>query len=369
MFSSQPSYLGVDIGASATKIVELANEGKRPRLVTYGIVEEPLNLVGTVDPRQEPARVGAALRALVAKSRVTTTKAFASLPTFSVFTSIINIPQVAGKDLAAAVRWEAKKIVPLPIDDMVLDWKPLVEAGVGKSAVLANVEKDGGTGTRILLTAAAKDLGKKYIEVFRAAGLQLMSLETEAFALIRSLVGPEDGVVMVVDVGAVNTDISVVDHGIPFLNRSIDTGGLVITKTLSESMAVTLDEAEQMKRDLGNNIAEGSQGVPEALQAVVEPIVNELSYCVSLYERQRQALEKTTATPLSGSPAISKVIMTGGCSALAGLTDHLSKRLNIRVISVNPWSRIMVPKELEPELATFGSRLSIAIGLAMRDIV
>ncbi len=365
IFSSQASYVGVDIGASAAKIVELANEGKRPRLVSYGIVEEPLDVVGTVDPRQEPARVGAVLKQLVRQSRVTTTKAFASLPTFSVFTSILNIPKVVGKDLAAAVRWEAKKIVPLPIDDMVLDWKRLAEV---KPNVKSPEGKDALGGSRILLTAAAKDLVKKYIEVFRNAGLQLMSLETEAFALIRSLVGTDTSVVMIVDVGAVNTDISVVDHGVPFLNRSIDTGGLAMTKALAEGMSISVEQAEQMKRDLAaGSSAEGGTEIPEVLQTVVEPILNELSYCVSLYERQRQALEGTEGSP--DGAKIDKVVLTGGSSELIGLSQHLAKRLNIRVVVANPWARIMVPKGLEPELARLGPRLSIAIGLAMRDIV
>ena len=367
IFSSQPSYLGVDIGASAAKIVELTNEGKRARLVTYGILDEPLDVVGKIDPRQEPERVGLVLRELTKRIRTTTVKTFASLPTFSVFTSIMNVPNVAGKDLSAAVRWEAKKIVPLPIDDMVLDWKKLSETEAPKPP-----EEQAGSATgepirytRVLLTAAAKDLVKKYIEVFRYAGLQLMSLETEAFALIRSLVGAEERIVMVVDIGAVNTDISVIDHGVPFLNRSIDTGGLAMTKALADSLGVSLEDAEQMKRDLGST---GDARFPDALKVVVEPILNELSYCMSLYQRQRQALIGT-GVKADDTSAIDKILLTGGSSELAGLPEYLAAHLNVRVLSTSPWSRIMVPKDLEAELGRVGPRLSIAIGLAMRDIV
>lgn len=366
IFSSQPSYLGVDIGASGAKIVELTNEGKRARLVTYGIYDEPMNVVGKIDPRQEPERVGLVLRELTKRIRTTTVKTFASLPTFSVFTSIMNVPNVAGKDLSAAVRWEAKKIVPLPIDDMVLDWKKLSEVEVPRP-----VQEYAGQAaepihyTRVLLTAAAKDLVKKYIEVFRSAGLQLMSLETEAFALIRSLVGAEERIVMVVDIGAVNTDISIIDHGIPFLNRSIDTGGLAMTRALVDSLSISLEDAEQMKRDLGSS---GQVEFPEAFRVVVEPILNELSYCMSLYQRQRQALIGV-GVKADETATIDKIILTGGSSELVGLPEYLASHLNVRVLSTNPWARIMVPKDLEAELARVGSRLSIAIGLAMRDIV
>ncbi len=371
IFSSQPSYLGVDLGASAAKIVELANEGKRARLVTYGILDEPLDVVGKIDPRQEPERVGLVLRELTKRIKTTTVKTFASLPTFSVFTSIMNVPTVAGKDLAAAVRWEAKKIVPLPIDDMVLDWKKLPSVVVSSAPEehgLLPFAAEAKPHTRVLLTAAAKDLVKKYIEVFRHAGLQLMSLETEAFALIRSLVGAEERVVMLVDIGAVNTDISVIDHGIPFLNRSIDTGGLAITKVLADSLSVAIDQAEQMKRDFG---AGREPVLPETLKVVVEPIVNELSYCMSLYERQRQVLAGTGPSPedRGNEMPIDKIILTGGSSELSGLSQYLAQRLNIRVLCSSPWARIMVPKELEGELGRVGPRLSIAIGLAMRDIV
>ncbi len=391
LFSSGPlSYLGIDIGASGIKIVELANDNGRPRLVTYGIIENLFEQIGTIDPRDQTDAVAAQLKKLLKLAHTTTTKGIAALPTFSVFSSTLSMMPMAPKELVSAIRWEAKKIVPLPLDDMILDYKVLGEVtpavatvkpatpapSNGEAATLLTatgaetaqqeeVKKDEQRTVRILLTAAARDLVNRYVEVFKKAGITLLSLETEAFALVRSLVGVDRTLIMVVDIGAVNSDFSIIDNGIPVMNRSIDLGGMAITRAMSQGLKLSLREAEQYKRDVGLPVAVNAP-LPQYFQDVLTPVVNEIRYLLNLYQRQIETVGSVTGA--RGPVRLEKIILTGGTSFLPGFVQYLSAQLNVKVYIGDPWARVIVPQELKPVLTDLGPKLSIAVGLAMREI-
>ncbi|MAF14129.1 MAG: hypothetical protein CMI53_04540, partial [Parcubacteria group bacterium] len=259
-FSPSQNYLGIDFDSNSVKVVELKNEGGRPQLVTYGYIDQEMDKASGKKDDGDDSQTAQLIKHVCRQAKITTTKAVTSLPAFSVFSSILNLPTMSKKDLASAVKWEAKKVIPMPLEEMILDWKVVEEIsadGTTKSvdsvagAVEAKAEvQENGNGnaeeyqkkgflkispwakkkyTKILLTAAPKDLVKRYISIFKTAGLNLLSLDTESFALIRSLVGNDKSSVMIVDIGSVVTNISVVVNSIPILNRSIDVGGLSIT--------------------------------------------------------------------------------------------------------------------------------------------
>lgn len=395
IFSSDKSYLGVDLGAVSTKVVELRNEKGRPRLVTYGFIEEAVDLVRSEAPEVKEKIIGF-LKEICKRAHTKTVKVIAALPTFSVFSSIVSLPKVAKKDLPATIRWEAKKVIPLPLEEMILDWKILPEGndslkskklfGQGKEEETNKVirTKDGSKYLKVLLTGAPKDLVKKFIEVFRQANLQLISLETESFALVRSLVGNDRSTIMLIDFGGVTTNISVIDNGIPVLNRSLEVGGSTITRAIADSLNINLVRAEQFKRDVGISLGEtGQSEVPQTIESSLAPIINEVKYCFSLYQSQPPAAESNNfikaekdfnnnqpvnlnSTLFTGR--IEKIILTGGSALLPHLTEYLSKLLAIKVYLGDPWARLIYPVELKPVLEEIGPRFSVALGLAMRDI-
>ncbi|MBI3115407.1 MAG: type IV pilus assembly protein PilM [Candidatus Kerfeldbacteria bacterium] len=364
LLGRKASYLGIDLGASSLKIVELKNEGGRPKLVTYGFAEQRTDVVRS-DSAEDQQRIVVALKAILRKARVSTNRLVAALPSFAVFTSIISLPEMSKKDLFAAVRWEAKKFVPMPLEEMVLDWRLLQkqESAEGNQLLAgsrkpnADSRPAGPKSMKVLLTAAPKNLVRRYIEIFRTCDLQIVSLETEAFALQRSLIGAEPNPTMIVDIGAVATDVSVVVDGIPLINRSIDAGGDTITKAIANSLSVDPERAEQFKRDFG--IASTSGGVnelPQAIDFVISSIVNEIRYVLNLYRAQEER-------------PIEKLILAGGSAFLPQLPEYLSKTLNMKVIIGDAWARVIYPKELKVALDEIGPRFAVAIGLAMREIV
>jgi type IV pilus assembly protein PilM len=182
---------------------------------------------------------------------------------------------------------------------------------------------------------------------------------------IRSLVGKDKSTLMVIDIGAVRTSVLVVVGGIPYLSRSIDIGGLKMTKAAGAALGVSDNEAEAMKNDFHSMSAASADGIPAVFEPLVNQIVTEVNFSLKLFaglDTQISA-DKTAAPPKT----IEKIILTGGGSLLPNLDAYLSQKLNLRVFRGDPWARIMYPDDIRPLLDEIGPRFSVSIGLAMRE--
>ncbi|OIO47753.1 MAG: hypothetical protein AUJ28_00415 [Parcubacteria group bacterium CG1_02_37_51] len=386
LFKKKKSFLGVDIGTASIKIVQVTHDGRKNILDTFGYVDVANDIIHDNTPESKD-KLSKALQQLKEKARVSTTQAIAALPTFAVFTSVINLPKLHHKELTSAINWEAKKYIPLPLEEMVLDWKivggdldqvkrekvkgkgglSLFKKKTPKASIVEGHSfKEGEFSSnkiisrpeeniRVLITAAPKTLVSKYLEIFRNAGLNLVSLETEAFALSRSLLGDDNQLTMIVDIGSITTDICVIENRIPVLNRSIDVGGLTITKAITASLNVSQERAEQFKRDFGLVLGEAKKGIPKTIEASLSPIINEIKYVFDLYRGQ-------------SSQGIEKILLAGGSSYLPNLPDYLLNLFNIPVYIGNPWTNLNYNDDLKPMLDQIGTRMAVAVGLAMRDI-
>lgn len=338
-------FLGIDIGDSSLKMVELKKKNRQIYLSNYAFSENvsEVNFM-KVDDVNYLAR---AINKVRTEAGISAKKVTASLPTFAVFSSIININNVEKKGMAAAVNEEAKKVIPLPLDEMTLDWKVVPDAS-GKIPTKGNLQ--------IFLTGSPKKLVRKYIDIFKAAKLELASLETETFSLVRSLVGDDKSTVMIVEIGANSTDLFIVKESIPVLNRSLAVCASTVTRVLSEKLGLSYAQAEQFKFDMSVTLsADAAEELPQLLVKTLEPIVTEMEYMLDFFQSQNKG-------------SVEKVILSGGGALLLNLSDYLTKRLNLKVIIGDPWSRVRYPEELRPVLSEVGPRLAVAIGLAMREI-
>ncbi|NCP17126.1 pilus assembly protein PilM, partial [Candidatus Kuenenbacteria bacterium] len=221
---------------------------------------------------------------------------------------------------------------------------------------LAQEKKEKGDNLKVLLTAAPKKIVERFIRIFKAADLELLSLETEAFALERSLVAGDPAPIMIIDIGAVSSDVTIIDNSIPILTRSIDVGGSAITKAVMTSLNVDLSRAEQFKRDIGFSVL-GPSDLPDIIKSTLNPIINEVKYSLDIYLSQSKH-----------NMSLEKIILTGGSAWLPELVSYLSKLLDVKVIIGDPWDKIVYPLELKPVLSELGPRFAVAVGLAMREI-
>ncbi|MDD3711464.1 MAG: type IV pilus assembly protein PilM [Patescibacteria group bacterium] len=339
--SSDDKFLGIDIGDSSLKIVELSKKGKKIVLSNYGLTDTIPNFrFSQSDDMDYLAR---SIVKLKNELGIKTNKATASLSSFSVFSSVININNYDKKKVNERITEEARKVVPLPLEEMVLDWK-----------IIPNKESDPNNNVKVFLTGSPKKLIKKYIEVFKKTGIFLSNLETETFSLIRSLLGDDPSSVMIIQLGANSTNFSIVKESIPFLNRSINISGKTITAQISEKMGITMEQAEQFKFDLSvSDITQKGQ-IPKVIFDAIEPIIVEIKYMLDLFSN-------------SNGGTIEKIILSGGGSLLFNLDNYLENYVNIKTIIGDPWFRVDYPLELKPILEQIGPKLGVAVGLALRD--
>jgi len=347
LLSSTASCMGIDIGSTGIKIVELKREGGLIKLVNYGFSENEDQ--SAVDWQNNAPFAAKVINQIIKESGIGAASAVSALPTFSVFSSVLNLSNVSKKDIASAIHWEAKKVIPLPLEDMILDWKE-IESPVGSRN---GADKNN---IKVLLTGAPRVLVKKYIEIFKLAKINLLSLETETFSLIRSLLGSDKSTVMLVEIGASTTDVSVADAAIPILSRSIDVGGAAITKTISKNLSISQEQAEQFKYDMGvSEIGLKGGKAPQVIIDSVAPIVNEIKYAINHFQGR-------------DNRRIDKIILSGGSALLPNLADYFTKVLDMNVIIGDPWARISYPADLKPLLQEIGPRVGVAIGLAIREL-
>lgn len=335
--------VGVDIGTSSIKVVEIKSEGTRNRLFTYGVVDIKNDIVRS-DSEESQARLTEALKSIIKKAGVSAKKSISALPSFSVFSAVMELPKMPVGELSSAVKWEARRYIPFPVETMTMDWKVLPSLKSDKT----DVPK-----TRILLNAAPKNLVNKYQRIFKNAGLKLIAIETESFALARSLVGVDATTVAVINIGSTATEVSIIENGLPVLCRGVDMGGRAITSAVANSLNVGMSRAEQFKLDLGAHPEAHGGEIPPAIKPVLQNIVGEVKNTFTAYQT-------------SGGSPVTKVILSGGSAHLGMLRAYLTESLQAKVWLGDPWARLVYPPELKETLLSIAPLFGVAVGLAMR---
>lgn len=333
LFGKQNSILGVDIGTSCIKLVQINHTGK-PVLETYGIVDipEPINTQTTDETVHHIADL---LKGLLVRAHTTTKRCVMSLPNAAVFTSVIDMPKMSDSEMETAMQFEAKKYVPLPFSEVTLSWTIISE-------------NEGGGSNKVLLIAVPKQIRDMYIKVFQLAGLNLEIIEIEALALIRSLVVDITKNDVIIDIGAKVTGINFIRGGLLQLTRNLNIGGDTITDKIAEALNVSQPRAEQFKRDFGLN---GTDFLPEAVKPVLNTIKSEVNQLISIYH--------------SHNVNVDKIMLVGGGSQLPGITDFF-KDLGPVVTVGDSLGHVSYPESVAPVLKRFGPHLPISIGLALR---
>jgi type IV pilus assembly protein PilM len=334
LFGSKNSKLGVDIGSSSIKIVQIT-KGSKLELDTYGIVDIP-EPISSQTTEATVAEIATLLSNLMQRAHVTTKQAIASLPNSSVFTSVIDMPKMGEKELDSAMQYEAKKYVPLPFSEVTLSW-----------TVIADNED--GSSSKVLLVAVPKQIRDIYIKVFQLAGLSLEIIEIEALALIRSLVLDQAKNDVIIDIGAKVTGVNFIRQGTLQLTRNLSIGGDTITDRIAEGLSLTVPRAEQFKRDFG---LRGTDFLPEAVKPVLGMIKNEVAQIMSIYKAHNVSVDR--------------ILLVGGGARLPGIGEYFAE-LGMPVLLGDPLAPLSFDPKVKPILDRFGLNLPIAIGLAMRE--
>lgn len=334
-FSGSKRKLGIDIGTSSIKLVQLRKEAEQYFLETYGIVKVAYQTAAKMefDVISETAAI---LKKLLTQSRVTTKRVIASLPNNIVFVSVIEMPAMSAKELRSAIEWEAQRYVPMPLSEVTLSWSAL--------------EAERGKPQKVLLTAVPTSVIDNYLKMFKLAGLEPQALEIEALALIRSLVADRKDCLLIVDIGARTTSLNLVDKGFLQVSRNLAIGGETISTAISNSLHVSFNRAEQFKKDLG--MTGEAQQIPQTIHPVLDEIKTETSQLIKLYE--------------SSGGKVQEIILAGAGAQLPGLPAYFADLL-AKVSVGDPLKFISYDPQVRANLLQVSQSLSVALGLGMRE--
>jgi len=284
--------VGIDIGSTTIKVVELSPEGARWRLRASGVIgysgQPPEK--ATVD--REMASLASAIRKLYREARISSKEVAIAIPEAHSFIQTIKFPPLTDSEIASAVKWEAEQIIPIPVSDAIIQHQVLERR---TDAIPPEV--------LVLLVAAPKALVEKYVKVVQMAGLDVSAVETELIALVRA-VAPPDQNVLVVDFGASSTDLAFAKAGQLYFSHSIATGGDSLTRAIAKSLGVDVKQAEEYKRTYGlsGKLLEGK--VKHALDPVFRSVVDEIKKAIHF----RQSEERSEPPKL--------VILSGGTAGM-----------------------------------------------------
>lgn len=354
VFEQNRGILGVDIGTSSIKLVQLKKEKERAILETYG--EIALGQYGQLSIGQavklQEQKLVEALNDIIRESNVKTKNAVVSIPLGASFVTIVDLPSVPEKSLDEMVRLEARRYVPVAVSEVFLDWHIIPHKEDEDSDDEKKSQKDF---TRILLAATHKDVIARYKEVFAKANLNVKAFEIEIFSMARSSTVRTGQPIAIVDFGATTTKIIVVDYGIIRFSHSLGKGSQDITLALSRSLNVDFSRAEETKREIGlSNLPEHKE-IVSIMEPELEYILLEVNKVIREYQKKYNRL-------------VGRTVLTGGGGMLKGLVDFSVKRLNMEVGVANPFLKVEYPVFLNDVLKEVGPSFSIALGLALREL-
>src|SRR3989338_6923107 len=351
--------LGIDIGTAAIKIVELEKSGGRFVLKNYGLFELKGTDVQSSGPgtgqsilKLPDQEIIWGIKELIKKGNIKSTDAIASIPSFSTFTTIIEMPYLSEQELAKALPFEARKYIPIPLSEVVLDWSIidiLNPAGPGTSGSASKPAT-----IQVFLAAVPRDETEKYRRIMKSAGLNLRALELENTALIRALLGNDLSTTAIINIGGRSTSIVIINKGYEQVSHNYEVGGFEITKSIARSLNVSLEKAEDLKRKIGLKPS-AENIVNEAMSPLVDMMVFEAKKTISNYESSKNI-------------KVSKVLLVGGLSNMPHFMEYFKKKLNMDVYGANAFARVVYPQQLSPVIQELANAFAIAAGLAMREI-
>jgi type IV pilus assembly protein PilM len=332
--SKKESSLGVDIGTSSIKIVELKEgSGGKVELTNYGegVVRSDVVLQSS-SSKLSVAQASDIIKQVIQTANIKETKAIMSLPVFSGFSTVISLPQMSDPELDQAVLYEAKKYIPLPLSEVQFEW------------VKINSAKN----INILIVAVTNELINKYNEIAKLSGLTLSYLELDTFSLARSLVGKHEGSSLIINIGSRNTTLSIVEGEWPILTRNLDVSGFEFSKVIAGSLGVDFARAEDRKKGDGINAGDG----------VLLPLLDSI-----FLEGRRMISENSSPDRMP----VNKIVISGGSSRMPGLLAYASKSIGQEVVMGFPFNGIIYPEALKPILQELAPSFDVAVGLALRE--
>ncbi len=340
-------FVGVDIGTSAIKLVEVSRWGKGRTLENYGeiksqaLFEEQFRTFEKTTHLISEQFVGRALKAILREAKIKNKSAIFTLPDFSTFITTFELPPMTEREIPDAVRYTAPRYTPLPLSETTLDWK------------LIGGTPGGNNHLKILLIAIPNEVVEKYQKTAELAGLDLYALEAEVLAIARAVIKKEKDIICLVDIGAQSTTISVVDKGNLKRSYSSEFSSNKLTFAISSSLNLDYAEAEEIKQEKG--LISSQKEIKRSLSLLIDPFLAEIEKVSDEFSRKT-------------GKEVNKIYLSGGGANLPGLREYVEKETGKETKVPNCFSDLLYPPILGKTLKQVGPRFSAAVGVALQEL-
>jgi type IV pilus assembly protein PilM len=351
MLFGEGSYLGVDIGTTSIKIIELVKTKGLPFLRTYGFLESyghlerPNNAIQTSSLKMLESETVELLKMIIKHSNIKAKNAIASLPSFSAFTTLLEMPLMPDSDTSKIMSFQAKQYIPLPISSVTIDW---IRVGEKK-------DENGDKKQQILLISVPNEIISKYKTIFSEAGLNLVALEIEGLSTARILTGGINEDALIVDIGSRSTSIYVAQNGNLKFAGQTDFAGGSLTQTISSGLNIRVRRAEDLKKMRGLTGVGGEYELSTLMMPILDVIINEVVRVKTNFEKNY-------------SENIKSVILSGGGANLLGIEKYFEDQIGLPVTKADPFSKINYSQEMEPIIKDLGPHFVVALGLGVKQI-
>ena len=350
--------VGLKIGGSQIAAARIVN-GDQPELLQA--VREPLEhgiVVG--GELRDPEALAVALKDFFARHKLPKRGIRLGIANNRIGVRTFEVTGIADpKQLANAIRFRAQEVLPIPLEEAVLDYQVLSEG----------TSEDGQPFCRVLLVVAYRELVDRYVYACRKAGLQIVGIDLEAFALLRAIAEPhtpvpgaERGALVAVSVGHERSTFAVSDGRVCEFTRVLEWGGWALNVSIARALDMSPSEVEGLKRALS---FAGAEHVPDGFTA------EQLATAQEAARKQLQTFARELVSSLQfyqnqpASLSIGEIVLTGGTAHLPGLGAELERLIGVPVRIADPLARVKVSKRVA-EREQVGS-LAVAIGLGIED--
>lgn len=339
-FKDKPIF-GFDIGHGSLKVMQIDRHAKKPRIIGYGTTN--FNTDAIQDGVVVDAKAIAAAAQDLFKNRligdITTNRVVIAIPSYRTFTRLISLPQLSGKQLREAVELEAEQYIPMPLDELYLDY---------------NVVAQTADGIDVFAVAVPRATVDSQLKLMSLMGLETVGVQTTIDAAGKLfLEDPQSDIpAVLIDFGSLSADITIFDKHM-LVNGTVSGGGEVFTNRIRDKLGVTQAEAQIIKSKYGMSASKKQAEVTAALEPVLAQLSQEIRRMVRYYE-ERYGKDRKLA----------QVITLGGGANMPGLSDYLTNALRLAVRSCDPWEYCDY-KGLQPPAAADKPMYATVMGLGL----
>jgi type IV pilus assembly protein PilM len=344
LFKKKKEVVGIDIGSSSVKVVQLKDNKGSFQLLNAGIF--PLPPEAIVDNTlMDSSAIASVIKNLVASLGIKIKDVVCSISGNSVIIRKIVLPAMPQEELEDQISWEAEQYIPFDINDVNMDFQIL------------SPDSDNPSKMNVLLVASKKDIINDYVSVFSEAGMQLSVVDVDSFAVQNAFETNHDysseDILALVNIGASVMNINVIKDGITLFTRDVQMGGNLYTEEIQKQIGLSSEAAE-----IGKLLVHETNN--ESLRDVVLK-VNE-----TITQEIRRSLDFYNST--AGDERISGVFISGGCSKVYNLIDTIAEKIGLPVEKLNPFAKLKYnEKDFDPEfLQEIGPFMAVPVGLAIR---